>query len=117
MPALSREEALGLIGTGATTRVDDPASRPRFSVGDRVVAGNPNPFTHTRLPRYARCKTGTITKVHGVFALPDSNALRAGRNEQGCYSVRFDAEELWGPQGRAGDCLFIDMWDAYLEPA
>ncbi len=117
MPALSREEALKLVATGATTRVDDSASPPRFSVGDRVVTRNPNPLTHTRLPRYARCKAGTIAKVHGIFALPDSNALRAGQNEQGCYSVRFDATELWGQQGRAGDCLFIDMWDNYLDPA
>ncbi len=117
MPALSREDALKLVATGATTRVDDPASPPRFSVGDRVVTRNLNPRTHTRLPRYARCKTGMIAKVHGVFALPDSNALRAGRNEQGCYSVCFDARELWEQQGRAGDCLFIDMWDDYLDPA
>ena len=117
MPALSREEALKLVATGATTRVDDSASLPRFSVGDRVVTRNPNPLTHTRLPRYARCKAGTIDKVHGIFALPDSNALRAGQNEQGCYSVRFDATELWGQQGRAGDCLFIEMWDDYLDPA
>ena len=117
MPALSREDALRLVGTGATTRVDDPASRPLFSVGDRVVTRNLNPPTHTRLPRYVRCKTGTVHKVHGVFALPDSNAAGTGRNEQGCYSVRFDSEELWGPQGHAGDCLFIDMWDDYLNPA
>ncbi len=117
MPALSREEALKLVSTGATTRVDDPASPPRFSVSDRVITRNLNPVTHTRLPRYVRCKTGTIAKVHGAFALPDSNALRAGRKEQGCYSVRFGAEELWGQEGRAGDCLFIDMWDEYLDPA
>ena len=117
MPALSREEALRLVATGATTRIDDPASAPRFGVGDRVITRNLNPTTHTRLPRYARRKTGTIAKVHGVYALPDSNAIGAGRNEQGCYSVRFDAQELWGTQGRVADCLFIDMWDDYLDPA
>ena len=117
MPALSPREALRLLATGATTRVDDPASAPRFAVGDRVATRNLNPTTHTRLPRYARCKTGTVATVHGVYALPDSNAIGAGRNPQYCYSVRFDAEELWGPQDRAGDSLFIDLWDDYLDPA
>ena len=55
--------------------------------------------------------------VHGVFALPDTNATGAGRNEQYCYSVSFDSTELWGPQGRPGDRLYIDLWDDYLDPA
>ena len=117
MTALTPQEALALLSIGATTRVAEPGFPPRFSIGDRVMARNINPVTHTRLPRYVRCKTGTISKVHGVFALPDTNATGAGRNEQHCYSVCFEASELWGPQGRAGDRLYIDLWDDYLDPA
>ena len=117
MAALNREEALRLIKTGATTRVAEPSSAPRFAPGNRVVTKNLNPARHTRLPRYVRCKAGIIVKAHGAYALPDSNAIGTGRNEQMCYSVRFDAEELWGPQGRKGDCLFIEMFEDYLDPA
>jgi hypothetical protein len=53
--------------------------------------------------------------VHGIFALPDSRAIGAGSDEQHCYSVRFEAGDVWGPQGKAGDCIYIDLWDDYLE--
>ena len=49
--------------------------------------------------------------------MPDSNAIGAGRNAQYCYSVCFEATELWGAEGRAGDRLRIDLWDDYLDPA
>jgi hypothetical protein len=114
--ALSPEQALAMIATGATTKVQRPNLLPRYNVGDRVVALNLNPATHTRLPRYMRGKKGTIARVHGMFALPDSRAIGSGNNEQYCYSVRFEASEAWGPQGRTGDCIYIDLWDSYLEP-
>lgn len=117
MKALTADAALKAIATGATSRIADPGWPPQFAVGDRVRARNLNPKTHTRLPRYVRGRAGTIAMVHGVFALPDTNAIREGRHEQYCYSVCFDLAELWGPQGRAGDSLYIDLWDDYLDRA
>ncbi|MDX1487520.1 MAG: nitrile hydratase subunit beta [Acidiferrobacterales bacterium] len=117
MPAIDREGMLSILAKGATTKVANPQSEPRFIVGARVIARNLNPYSHTRLPRYVRGRKGTIAVVHGVFALPDSNAIGAGHNAQYCYSVCFEATELWGPQGRAGDCIYIDLWDDYLDPA
>lgn len=117
MKALTAEAALQAIATGATSRIAEPAKPAQFAVGDRVRARNLNPKTHTRLPRYVRGRVGTIEMVHGVFGLPDTNATGEGLNQQYCYSVRFDSTELWGPQGRAGDSLHIDLWDDYLDRA
>jgi nitrile hydratase len=99
-----------------------PANRPtgrlapRFKPGDRVVARNINPSGHTRLPRYVRGKHGVIEHAHGTFVYPDTNAHGGGEQPQPLYSVRFDAQELWGPTTPARDSLYIDLWEDYLEP-
>ena len=95
----------------------EAASAPRFKAGQRVRARNINPTGHTRLPRYARGKSGVIVRDHGVFVFPDSNAAFAGEKPQHVYSVRFTARELWGPDASPRDCVHIDMWDDYLDRA
>jgi len=116
VPALTPEKAAALITKGV------PASRdvlvtPRFQAGDRVLARNMHPVGHTRLPRYARGKLGTIDRDHGVFVFPDTNAHFLGEKPQHVYSVRFAARELWGQQAAPRDSVYVDMWDDYLEPA
>ena len=101
---------------GASASRDVPVA-PRFQVGQRVRARNINPVGHTRLPRYARGKLGTIDRDHGVFVFPDTNAHFLGEKPQHVYSVRFAARELWGEQAKPQDAVYIDMWDDYLEPA
>lgn len=115
-PALTEDKAVALVKKGV------PASRnvqvsPRFQVGQRVRARNINPVTHTRLPRYARGKFGTIERDHGVFVFPDTNAQFLGEKPQHVYSVRFSARELWGDQAAPQDSVYVNMWDDYLEPA
>ena len=90
---------------------------PRFKPGQQVRAHNINPVGHTRLPRYARGKVGTIDRDHGVFIFPDTNAHFLGEKPQHVYSVRFSARELWGVQASERDCVYLDMWDDYLDPA
>jgi nitrile hydratase beta subunit len=87
----------------------------RFQIGERVRARNINPVTHTRLPRYARGKAGTIERDHGVFPLFDTAAYFLADKPQHSYSVRFSTRELWGDQAAPQDAVFIDMWDDYLE--
>jgi len=99
-----------------------PASREvrveaRFTVGQRVRAHNIHPTGHTRLPRYARGKLGTIHLDHGVYVFPDTNADSLGEKPQHLYSVRFAARELWGEQVSGRDAVYLDMWDDYLERA
>jgi nitrile hydratase len=89
----------------------------RFKVGQRVRARNIHPTGHTRLPRYARGKFGTIHLDHGVYVFPDTNADSLGEKPQHLYSVGFTARELWGEQVSSRDAVYLDMWDDYLECA
>lgn len=95
----------------------DPSVLPKFDIGQRVRARNMNPLGHTRLPRYARGKTGQIHRDHGVYTFPDTNAEYQGEKRQHVYSVKFSARELWGDQASLLDSVYIDMWDDYLEHA
>jgi nitrile hydratase len=94
---------------------NDPKVRPLFKVGQHVRARNINPAGHTRLPRYARGKTGTIVRDHGVYSFPDTSAHFLGDKRQHVYSVRFAARELWGASASPHDSVYLDMWDDYLE--
>jgi nitrile hydratase beta subunit len=92
------------------------APRARYAQGDRVRARNLNPSGHTRLPRYVRGKAGTVVRDWGVFVFPDTNAHHAGTKRQHCYSVVFDARELWGKSAASRERVHIDLWEDYLEP-
>jgi nitrile hydratase subunit beta len=93
----------------------DLSYKPRFRVGDRVVARNMNPGGHTRIPRYARGKHGVVRHDWGVFVFPDTHAHGQGANPQHCYSVEFEARELWGPDHSARERIYIDLWEDYLD--
>lgn len=117
MPMLMPEQIPGLVAAGATSRMDADVE-PAFKVGDRVRARNINPVSHTRLPRYVRGKVGVVTRDHGVFSFPDESAKTGQHTDpQHVYSVRFEGEELWGPDANPKSSLYIDMFDRYLEPA
>lgn len=98
-------------------RMDDALKAPRFKPGQRVRTRNMHPTGHTRLPRYARDKLGVIDRDHGVFILPDEHARSGEKVPSHCYSVRFEATELWGPDAASRDAVYIDLFDEYLEPA
>lgn len=89
----------------------------KFAVGDEVVVRNLNPPTHTRVAAYVRCKRGTITRDHGIFYFPDTFAHGQGEHLQHCYAVRFTSTELWGDEGNAGETLYFDLFDDYLDPS
>jgi len=101
-----------------------PVNRPikdeaLFAVGQRVRTINEHPLAHTRLPRYARDKTGTVTFIHGFHVFPDSNAKGEGEQPTWLYKVSFDATTLWGESGsggkvQAGDKVHLDLWQPYL---
>jgi nitrile hydratase len=113
-PALSVAAASNFVNRGIASS-DDPAVAPLFKVGERVRARNIHPQGHTRLPRYARGKIGTIVRDHGVYIFPDTNAHFLGEKRQHVYSVQFTARELWGEHARDNDSVYIDLWDDYLE--
>ena len=95
-----------------------PAAAPaRFAAGDRVCTRNINPPTHTRLPRYARGKHGTIEAVRGVHVFPDSAARGAGDDPQWLYTVVFSGPELWGEAADPKLTVSIEAFEPYLVPA
>ena len=115
-PPLTAAQVRPAIEGGASTRMDAEGIVARFAVGDPVLARNIHPTGHTRLPRYARGKSGTIHANRGVFSFADSNARGAGRCPQHLYTVAFAGEVLWGAGG-GKDRVYLDLWDDYLDPA
>ena len=95
-----------------------PAPAPaRFKEGDRVRTRNINPATHTRLPRYARGKLGTVEAIRGCHVYPDTAAIGAGDDPQWLYTVVFTGRELWGDEADPNVKVSIEAFEPYLEPA
>ena len=114
--AISPAVAVAGLSRVPATRRNVPVAA-RFRTGQPVRTININPVTHTRLPRYARAKAGTIERDHGVFVFPDTSVYALGEKPQHVYSVRFSARELWGDQAAPQDAVYLDLYDDYLEPA
>jgi nitrile hydratase len=94
------------------------ASAPaRFKLGDRVRAINMHPKLHTRLPRYVRGHIGVIERIHGAHVFPDSIVAGKGETPQWLYTVRFEAQELWGGDADPTVKVSIDAFEPYLEHA
>lgn len=115
-PPLTADKVAAAISAGGPTQRATTA-KPRFAAGQTVRARNINPTGHTRLPRYARGRLGTIECHHGAHVYPDSNARFDGENPQYLYTVRFAARELWGDKAPAGDAVYLDLWEDYLDAA
>ena len=115
VPALNADRVTSLVAKGSPARRGVDVSA-RFRAGQRARARNIHPLGHTRLPRYTRGRIGTVERDHGVFVFPDTNAHFLGEKPQHVYSVSFAARELWGPQASEKDCVYVDLWDDYLDP-
>jgi nitrile hydratase beta subunit len=113
---LKGENVASVLAAGGPVE-RDTNTEPAFAVDDAVRTIIANPTRHTRLPAYARGRPGTIARVHGCHVFPDANAQGLGEEPHWLYSVRFDARDLWGADGRAGDAVHIDLWEPYLERA
>ena len=114
LPPLPKEGA-EFITSNPLPTLQEIEQPPLFKVGDTVTAKVMHPAHHTRLPRYTRGRQGTVEKNNGAFLLPDSNAHGDAENPQYNYSVRFSARELWGNDAPPKDCLFIDLFESYME--
>jgi nitrile hydratase len=103
-------------GAPGAARLDLPI-KPAFKLGQRVRSRNINPEGHTRSPRYARGKVGTVVRDNGVFGLQDTDVSgqSLGGKPQHVYTVRFAARELWGQRASARDSVYVDLWEDYLE--
>ena len=121
-PGTTLPRVLRPEGLEARFRAGFPSDRPveapaRFAVGDPVMTINEHPTGHTRLPRYARGRRGTVERVHGAFVFPDTNAHGQGENPAWLYTVGFEATVLWGAGADPGGRVTVAAFEPYLEPA
>jgi len=116
-PAPNAEQIAGLLRHGIPATREDGRTQPAFAVGDTVRARNMEVPGHTRLPRYVRGREGVITAHRGSHVFPDTAAHDRGENAQPLYTVRFEAKALWGDNVARRDCVYIDLWEDYLESA
>ena len=105
-----------ILAKGASAKLDDDVPA-KFVAGARVLVRDITTTGHTRVPRYCRGRIGTIDRDHGVYIFPDTYAHGLGKKPQHCYSVRFTARELWGPEAPDTEFIHIDLWDDYLDAA
>jgi len=112
---LAAADVPATLGRGGPTLRDAP--RPaRFGPGDRVRARTTHPPTHTRLPRYARGRVGTVEHVRGCHVFPDTHAHGLGEAPEWLYTVRFEAREVWGEDADPTVSVSVDAFEPYLEP-
>jgi nitrile hydratase subunit beta len=116
VPRLLRAaEVPAVLSTGSPTQ-RPPSTTARFVTGQRVRTRPGEVGHHTRLPGYARGKTGRVERVHGVHVFADTHAHGLGEQPQWLYTVLFTARELWGEEASRAFTVSIDAWEPYLEP-
>nr|7W8M_B Chain B, Cobalt-containing nitrile hydratase subunit beta [Pseudonocardia thermophila] len=99
-------------GLPRSREVDRP---PKFKEGDVVRFSTASPKGHARRARYVRGKTGTVVKHHGAYIYPDTAGNGLGECPEHLYTVRFTAQELWGPEGDPNSSVYYDCWEPYIE--
>ncbi len=115
-PAIASEVWDSIHG-GASQAMADSGVPQRFQPGDRVRTLAQMGFGHTRLPRYARGKTGAIEGAWGAFIYADAHAAEYRTDPVHLYSVAFDARDLWGNEAADGDSVVLDLFEPYLMAA
>jgi nitrile hydratase len=88
-----------------------------FEVGDRVRVRNVQTKGHTRCPAYVRGQTGTVVRVNADEHVPELEGHAGVLVREPCYSVRFDATELWGDDAEDACSITVDLIRRYLEAA
>ena len=96
-----------------------PAPGRRFQVGERVRVKAADPPGHRRTPAYIRGKVGAIERVCGMFPNPEELAYGFdGEPKHVLYRVRFSQTEVWAQyEGKAGDCIELEVYEHWLQPA
>jgi nitrile hydratase len=105
---LRAADVAAALARGSPTQrtADRPAG---FAVGDRVRTVEAAPPHHTRLPGYARGRTGIVERVHGMHVFADTHAQGLGEDPRWLYTVAFETAP--------GVTVSIDAWEPYLRPA
>lgn len=115
-PVLDHQGVLDFVHASAQRFDHEITAKPIFQVGDKVRAKDWTTTGHTRLPAYARGRPGVIHAHHGAHEFADLSA-KGVHEAQHIYSVRFQSHDLWPEAADSHDCVFLDLWESYLEPA
>jgi nitrile hydratase subunit beta len=113
-PPMQRGDILERVAARARDYSRNIDVAPAFKEGDRVRSRSMGATGHTRLPAYARGRTGVIHAHHGAHLLPDASARGEERAEH-LYSVAFKPDALWPEAPGRRDRIFLDLWESYLE--
>ncbi len=89
-----------------------------YEPGDRVRVLPAEKPGHVRTPGYLKGKSGWVEAVIGPFPSPEDLAYGlSGLPERTLYKVGFNQADLWEDyEGSAGDCLYADVYEHWLEP-
>jgi len=89
-----------------------------FEPGDRVRVLPAEKPGHVRTPGYLKGKAGWVESVLGEFPNPEELAYGfSGLPERQLYKVGFRQLDLWDDyDGAAGDYLYADVYEHWLEP-
>ena len=112
MSAILTETFLELIQTTPNYHRESDA-KAKFAVGDTIRTCELNTEGHTRLPRYARDKTGVITALYGVCVFPDSLTRNGNEDPQHVYLVQFSSNDLWG-MGADPFTVSLSLFESYI---
>ena len=88
--------------------------KPRYKVGEKIVAHNASPVGHSRLPAYVRGRKGVISAYHGAHILDDAAVHNETRAEP-LYTVRFKLSDLFPERKESADRVHLDLWESYLD--
>ena len=88
-----------------------------YSVGDQVSVAARDHAGHHRTPGYLKGKSGTVERVHGSFANPETRAYgEDGLPKQPLYLISFDQCDIWPSYGgNVRDRLYADVYEHWLE--
>ncbi len=91
----------------------------RYRAGQSVLVAPRAHAGHHRTPWYVKGRCGTVERRHASFRNPETRAYgEDGQPEQPLYLVSFSQADLWpGYEGPAGDRLYLDVFEHWLEEA
>ncbi len=94
----------------------------KFAAGDRVRVADRWPEAgggkvHVRTPHFVRGRAGTVERVMGEFANPESLAFGGdGLPKLALYMVRFERGALFPGTASGRETLTADIYESWLEP-
>jgi len=113
-PPVSAERARAAVLKAR--RFDSEISKkPQYSPSDSVRTITDVTNGHTRLPGYARGRSGTVIAHHGAHIYPDAMAVNEKCYEH-LYTIEFPLQQLWPENTDSTDSVTLDLWETYLEP-